>query len=73
MNLVVVNAPSVISCKTQTRGWINLTHVRQLVHIYHQKTLILLVIWSNGDRQVFRGEDAVAIIRSWENANKMKG
>lgn len=63
----IVNTPSVFSCKLPFSGWINLALIRQ-IQFEDLPTRVAAVTWHNGDKQTFFGEDAVALIQSWEDA-----
>lgn len=63
----IINTPSVFSCKLPAAGWINLSLVRQ-IQSEDFPTRVVVVTWLNGDKQIFHGEDAVALLKAWENA-----
>ena len=46
----------------------NLAHIREMSTFTHSYYLFVTVIWENGDRDVFEGEQAVALIDAWEKA-----
>ncbi|BAZ69156.1 MAG: hypothetical protein KME28_13980 [Pelatocladus maniniholoensis HA4357-MV3] len=60
---------TLIACQTPSAGWVNLAHVRQLKYKRdRQGNLILAVVWSNGDKQVFTRDNAATIIQAWRQA-----
>ncbi|MGV0102336.1 hypothetical protein NSTCB13_00857 [Nostoc sp. DSM 114160] len=63
----IINTPSVFSCKLPAAGWINLAQIRQ-IQFEDLPTRTAVVTWHNGDKQIFFGDDAVALIQSWQDA-----
>ncbi|MEH2279229.1 MAG: hypothetical protein V7K40_31700 [Nostoc sp.] len=58
------------SCKLPSEGWINLSLVRQ-IQFEDLPKRVAAVTWLNGDKQIFFGEDAIALIKAWENATNL--
>jgi hypothetical protein len=53
-------------CKLPNQGWINLALIRQVEYDnFNYDTMIVIVTWSNGEKQVFHSADAKALIDSW--------
>jgi hypothetical protein len=71
MNHIIINSPSVYTCKLPTQGWINLAQIRQIQYDDFNYVPVAIVLWSNGDKQIFRGDDAKALIDSWNEATKL--
>ncbi|MBD2386928.1 hypothetical protein [Cylindrospermum sp. FACHB-282] len=65
----IISIPTIWSCKTPHCGWLNLAQVRQLRVCNKTQSVTVCVTWSNGFKQVFTGEDAKAIISSWQEAS----
>ncbi|MEH2288317.1 hypothetical protein [Nostoc sp.] len=63
----IINTPVVFSCKLPAAGWINLAQIRQ-IQFEDLPSRTIVVTWQNGDNQPFFGEDAVALLKAWENA-----
>jgi hypothetical protein len=63
--------PSVYTCKLPSQGLINLALIRQIQYEDLNYIPIALVTWSNGEKQIFRGDDAIALIDSWNSATKL--
>jgi hypothetical protein len=68
----IISSPTIWSCKTPNSGWLNLAQVRQLHLGFTKQSAILSVwiTWSNGSQQFFEGDDAKAIINSWQEASQ---
>ncbi|MEH2030252.1 MAG: hypothetical protein V7K67_11350 [Nostoc sp.] len=64
----IISVPTVFTCKTPTAGWINLAQIRQVIEDEDEK--VIVVTWHNGDTQVFYGENAVAIVSSFTQAQR---
>lgn len=72
---MIISVPTIFSCKTPKSGWLNLALIRQLQ--YDQSTEppdppldMVLVVWNNGERQAFTGDDATAILNAWQDATQ---
>jgi hypothetical protein len=57
----------VYSAKLPTKGWINLAQVRQIEA--DDDYLTVVITWSNGEKQVFKHDDAKAVIDAWIEAS----
>ncbi|MBR8839135.1 MAG: hypothetical protein DSM106950_35330 [Stigonema ocellatum SAG 48.90 = DSM 106950] len=61
-------------CQTPTGGWLNLTYARQInfrkAHLNMKEQIVCIITWSNGDKEAFRGPDAMAIIVFWRKYRK---
>lgn len=70
VDMHIVSIPTIWSCKTPNSGWLNLAQVRQLQRLRDKETQVLGlgITWSNGQKQIFTGEDAQAILTSWQQA-----
>ena len=64
----IISVPTVFTCKTPTAGWLNLAQVRQL-QFEEYPNPIAVVTWHNGDQQSFFGENATAIMATWQEAS----
>lgn len=64
----IISVPTVFTCKTPTAGWLNLAQVRQLQFEDHPNP-IAVITWHNGEKQSFYGENATAIMATWQEAN----
>lgn len=62
----IISVPAVFTCKTPTAGWVNLDQIRQVIDDQEEK--VIIVTWSDGDTQVFYGENADAIVAALEEA-----
>lgn len=72
MNHIIINSPSVYTCKLPTQGWINLVLIRQIQYEDSNYTVpIAIVTWSNGNKQAFYKADAKALIDGWNEATKL--
>ncbi|GAX41546.1 hypothetical protein NIES4075_25190 [Tolypothrix sp. NIES-4075] len=71
MSHIIISVPSVYTCKLPSQGWINLALIRQIQYDDLSYIPIALVTWSNGEKQIFRGDDAIALIDSWNSATKL--
>ncbi|WP_427159421.1 hypothetical protein ACQFX9_25880 [Aliinostoc sp. HNIBRCY26] len=60
--------PTIFSCQLPSGGWINLAQVRQLEP--DPPTGKVVVTWLNGEKQLFDGENAKAILQGWQDANQ---
>ncbi|MEH1786390.1 MAG: hypothetical protein V7L23_12585 [Nostoc sp.] len=64
----IISVPTVFTCKTPTAGWINLAQIRQVIEDEDEK--VIVVTWHNGDTQVFYSENALAIVSSFNQAQR---
>ncbi|MCC5641326.1 hypothetical protein LC593_37140 [Nostoc sp. CHAB 5844] len=62
----IISVPTVFTCKTPSAGWLNLAQVRQVMDDEDNQTIV--VVWHNGDTQVFHGENAIAILSALKEA-----
>jgi hypothetical protein len=65
----IISVPTVFTCKTPTAGWLNLAQIRQL-QFDNYPNPVAVVTWHNGDKESFFGENAIAILQSWEEAQE---
>lgn len=70
MSHIIINSPQVYICKLPTQGWINLSLIRQIEYDDLNYLMIAVVVWSNGDKQIFRGDDAASLIDAWNKVTK---
>ncbi|WP_193196397.1 hypothetical protein [Nostoc sp. MG11] len=63
----IISVPTVFTCKTPTAGWLNLAQVRQ-VQFEEFPNPIAIVIWVNGDKESFFGDNAISIMATWQEA-----
>ncbi|BAY34192.1 hypothetical protein NIES2107_60970 [Nostoc carneum NIES-2107] len=69
----IISVPTVFTCKTPGSGWLNLAQVRQLQHSPSGNSFkddLVVITWQNGDSQPFTGEDALAILQAWDEAQQ---
>ncbi|BAZ49587.1 hypothetical protein NIES4103_21990 [Nostoc sp. NIES-4103] len=75
----IISTPSVFTCKTPNSGWLNLVQVRQLHFVPAAEAVteigkskdFVVVTWHNGDKQIFQDDDALALVKAWENATNL--
>ena len=66
--ITVVRVPSIWSCKLPGGRWLNLIHIREMKVWDANKMLTILVVWENGNTDVFLDEEAEALLDAWEKA-----
>lgn len=71
MSHIIINSPSVYTCKLPSLGWINLALIRQIQYDDLSYIPIALVTWSNGEKQTDQQDDAKALIDNWNSATKL--
>ncbi len=62
----IIQVPSVFTCKLPGGEWLNLAQIRSLE--IEDNPLTVLVTWSSGGHQVYRGVQAFALIEAWAEA-----
>lgn len=62
----IIKVPSVFSLKLPDGEWLNLALVRRLQ--FELQPPVAIITWSNGDFQVYNGDQALAIVEAWEQA-----
>ena len=70
MNHIIINSPSVFATKLPASGWVNLAQIRQLQYEVIDLKPTVVVVWSNGDKQIFRGLDAATLYDAWIDATR---
>lgn len=72
MSHININPRQMYICKLPNQGYINLTLIRQIqFDDLNYDTMIVIVTWSNGEKQVFHSLDAKALIDFWNEATKL--
>jgi len=66
----IISSPTLFSIKTPNSGWLNLALVRQLESGTINDREFCRVTWHGGQKETFHGDDALAIIYSWQDATK---
>ncbi|BAY22353.1 hypothetical protein NIES2100_21160 [Calothrix sp. NIES-2100] len=66
----IISVPTVFTCKTPSAGWVNLAQVRQVMEDTTEPKTVIIVVWHNGDTQVFYSENADAIIAALQQAEQ---
>lgn len=65
----IIKIPTIWSCHTRDYGWLNLAKARRVQPCPDiKKQPCILITWENGDEELFRGDDAQLIMRSWLDA-----
>lgn len=62
----IISVPTVHSLKLPPGEWLNLALIRRLQFELEPPSAI--VTWSNGDSQLYNGDQALAIVEAWEEA-----
>lgn len=62
----IIQVPSVFTCKLPGGEWLNLAQVRSIQ--IENTPLLVMVIWSNGDRSFYRHLQAKALLEAWAEA-----
>ncbi|BBD60613.1 hypothetical protein NIES2109_34120 [Nostoc sp. HK-01] len=63
---MIISVPTIFSCKLPSGGWVNLAQIRQIE--IDPPTGVVITTWVNGEKQRFDGENATAILQTWEQA-----
>lgn len=63
----IVSIPSIYSLKLPNGEWLNLALVRRLQ--FESEPPVAILTWSNGDSQLYNGDQALAIVQAWEEAS----
>ena len=60
----IIQVPSVFTCKLPGGRWLNLAQARSI----QEEPTMVLVTWSNGNQEIFRGHQARAILEALASA-----
>ena len=55
------------TCKLSGDHRVNLAQIRCLQ--FEEPPLVVMVIWANGDRSIYRGTDAFILLEAWDEAD----
>ena len=64
--MYIIQVPSIYALKLSGGEWLNLARIRRLQADFN--TPAVEIIWDNGDRQVYSGDKALAIIMAWSES-----
>ena len=53
-----------LTCFLDEDEWINLDHIRTFQY-EKEPELVVMVIWTNGDRSIYRGDKAAYLLANW--------